>query len=45
MEQQKDGVVIGIVNENKIPVKFIGIGEQIDDMEIFNTKDFVSSII
>ena len=41
----KGGVVIGIVNENKIPVKFIGIGEQIDDMEIFNAKDFVSSII
>ena len=41
----KGGVVIGIVNENKIPVKFIGIGEQIDDMEIFNIKDFVSSII
>ena len=34
MERQKDGVVIGIVNENKIPVKFIGVGEQIDDMEI-----------
>ena len=45
MEQQKDGVVIGIVAENKIPVKFIGIGEQIDDMEIFNSKDFVNAII
>ena len=32
----KGGVVIGIVEENKIPVKFIGVGEQIDDMEIFN---------
>ena len=39
------GVVIGIVNENKIPVKFIGVGEQIDDMEIFNSKDFVDAII
>ena len=45
MEQRKDGVVIGIVAENKIPVKFIGIGEQIDDMEIFNSKDFVNAII
>ena len=31
----KGGVVIGIVAENKIPVKFIGVGEQIDDMEKF----------
>ena len=41
----KGGVVIGIVNENKIPVKFIGIGEAIDDMEVFNSKDFVDAII
>ena len=41
----KGGVVIGIVNENKIPVKFIGVGEQIDDMEIFNSEDFVKAII
>lgn len=41
----KGGVVIGIVNENKIPVKFIGIGEAIDDMEAFNSKDFVDAII
>ena len=41
----KGGVVIGIVNENKIPVKFIGVGETIDDMEIFNSKDFVDAII
>ena len=41
----KGGVVIGIVNENKIPVKFIGVGEAIDDMEIFNSKEFVDAII
>lgn len=41
----KGGVVLGIVNENKIPVKFIGVGEQIDDMEIFNSKDFIKAII
>ena len=41
----KGGVVIGIVEENKIPVKFIGVGEQIDDMEIFNANDFVKAII
>ena len=41
----KGGVVIGIVEENKIPVKFIGVGEQIDDMEIFNAEEFVKAII
>ena len=41
----KGGVVIGIVQENKIPVKFIGIGEQIDDMEKFNSEEFVKAII
>ena len=41
----KGGVVIGIVEENKIPVKFIGVGEQVDDMEIFNSEDFVKAII
>ena len=41
----KGGVVVGIVEENKIPVKFIGIGEQMEDMEIFNSEDFVKAII
>ena len=41
----KGGVIVGIVEENKIPVKFIGVGEQIDDMEIFNSEDFVKAII
>ncbi len=41
----KGGVVIGIVEDNKIPEKFIGIGEQIDDMEIFESSDFVKAII
>lgn len=39
----KGGVTIGIVEENKIPIKFIGVGEQINDMEIFNSKDFVNA--
>ena len=41
----KGGVVIGIVEENKIPVKFIGIGEQMNDMQEFSAKDFVEAII
>ena len=41
----KGGVVIGIVQENNMPIKFIGVGEKIDDMEIFNSKDFVNALI
>ena len=41
----KGGAVIGIVNENKVPVKFIGVGEQVDDMEIFNSEDFVKALM
>ena len=41
----KGGAVIGIANENKIPVKFIGVGEQIDDMEEFNSNDFLDAIL
>ncbi len=40
----KGGVVISIVNEFDIPVRFIGIGEKIDDLEIFNTQSFVDAI-
>ena len=41
----KGGAVIGIVSENKIPIKFVGVGEQIDDMEEFNPQEFVDAII
>ena len=41
----KGGVVIGIVEENKIPIKFVGIGEKIDDMEEFFSEDFINAII
>ncbi len=41
----KGGSIIGIVEQNDIPVKFIGVGEQIDDMEMFNSEDFVNAII
>ena len=41
----KGGVAIGIVNENSIPVKFVGVGEKIDDMEKFNSEEFVNAII
>ena len=41
----KGGVVIGIVSENQIPVKYIGVGEQIDDMQPFNSQEFLDAII
>ena len=41
----KGGAVIGIVSENKMPIKFIGVGEQIDDMEKFDSADFVNALI
>ena len=41
----KGGVVLGIVSENQIPVKYIGIGEAVDDMERFNAEDFVNAIV
>ncbi len=41
----KGGVVLGIVSENQIPVKFIGVGEQIDDMQLFNAEEFLNAII
>ena len=40
----KGGIVFSIKNELDIPVKFIGVGEQIDDMEKFNAKEFVDAL-
>ena len=40
----KGGVVIGIVDQLKVPVKFIGIGEGIDDLKVFDKKEFVNSL-
>jgi fused signal recognition particle receptor len=39
----KGGVVIGISDEFKIPVKYIGVGEAIDDLQVFNKHEFVDS--
>jgi len=40
----KGGVVLGIVDQFKIPIKFIGIGEGIDDLKVFDKKEFVESL-
>ena len=41
----KGGVVFSIINELNIPIKYIGIGEKIDDIKEFVVKEFVDSII
>ena len=40
----KGGVVIGIADQFKIPIKFLGIGEGIDDLKVFDKSEFVSSL-
>lgn len=40
----KGGVVLGIADQFRIPVKFIGIGEGVDDLKVFDRKEFVDSL-
>lgn len=40
----KGGIAFPIVNELNIPIKYIGVGEQIDDLQTFNAEDFVNAI-
>jgi fused signal recognition particle receptor len=40
----KGGVVIGISDQFQIPVKYIGVGEQIEDLQVFNKREFVDSL-
>ncbi len=40
----KGGVVIGIADQFQIPVKFIGVGEKIEDLQVFDKKAFVASL-
>ena len=40
----KGGVVIGISDQLKVPVKYIGIGEGIEDLQLFNSRSFVDSL-
>jgi fused signal recognition particle receptor len=39
----KGGVVIGISDQFQIPVKYIGVGEGMEDLQVFNRKEFVDS--
>lgn len=40
----KGGVVVGIVDQFKVPIKFIGIGEGIDDLKVFDKREFADSL-
>ncbi len=40
----KGGVVVGIVDQFKVPIRFIGIGEGIEDLKVFDKKEFVGSL-
>lgn len=40
----KGGVVIGISDQLKVPVKYIGLGEQLEDLQLFNRREFVDSL-
>lgn len=40
----KGGVIVGIANEFEIPIRFIGIGEDMDDLQPFHAKDFVNAL-
>ena len=40
----KGGVVVGVVDQFRVPVKFVGIGEGIDDLKVFDRKEFVGSL-
>jgi len=40
----KGGVIIGIVDQFKIPVKYLGVGEGLEDLQLFNKREFVDSL-
>ncbi len=40
----KGGIIIPIVSELKIPIKYVGLGEKIDDLELFEPKEFVEAL-
>ncbi|MGC1403182.1 MAG: signal recognition particle-docking protein FtsY, partial [Thermodesulfobacteriota bacterium] len=40
----KGGIIVGICNELKIPIEYIGIGEKVDDLQPFNPEEFVRAL-
>ena len=41
----KGGVVIGISDQFQVPVKYIGVGEKIDQIQVFNRYEFIDSLL
>ncbi len=41
----KGGIVVGIQDELKIPIRYIGVGERADDLREFNAKEFVEALL
>jgi fused signal recognition particle receptor len=41
----KGGIVLSISRELKLPVKYIGVGEKIDDLQLFDRAEFVAAIL
>jgi fused signal recognition particle receptor len=41
----KGGIVIGISNELDVPVKYIGVGEQIEDLQVFDRELYVNTLL
>lgn len=40
----KGGMIIGIIDQFHIPVKYIGVGEEVDDLQVFNTESFIKAL-
>ncbi|MDP2972166.1 MAG: signal recognition particle-docking protein FtsY, partial [Deltaproteobacteria bacterium] len=40
----KGGIIVGITEEMKIPIRYIGVGEAIDDLKEFNATEFVQAL-
>jgi fused signal recognition particle receptor len=40
----KGGVVLGIANEHGIPVRYVGIGERVEDLRVFDPETFVAAL-
>jgi fused signal recognition particle receptor len=41
----KGGVIIGVVAEHQVPVRFIGVGEGIDDLQLFDARQFADALL
>ncbi|MBS6062312.1 signal recognition particle-docking protein FtsY [Criibacterium bergeronii] len=40
----KGGIILSVIDEYKVPVKFVGVGEKVEDLQIFDAKNFVDAI-